>query len=116
MEEQYPTSEVTDHKIIMKDIENNEVPLPERILVVSPNSFTVDQLLSYTSTLLGDTTKLLRLGHSLENASLNSKYSIDHLSGSIALTKSSENKQAFEHVDDLKRRLLESSPILFLSF
>ena len=42
MGEQYPTAETSDHKIIMKDIEKNEVPLPEKILVVSPNSFTVD--------------------------------------------------------------------------
>ncbi len=42
MDEQYPTSEKTDRKIVMKDIEVNEVPLPNRILVVSPNSFTVD--------------------------------------------------------------------------
>lgn len=42
MDEQYPTSEQSDHKIVMKDIENKEAPLPQRIIVISPNSFTVD--------------------------------------------------------------------------
>jgi hypothetical protein len=42
MGEQYPTAETTDRKILMKAIVPNEVPLPEKIMVVSPNSFTVD--------------------------------------------------------------------------
>jgi hypothetical protein len=52
MDEQYPTSESTDRKIIMKEIENQEVPLPERIMIVSPNSFTVDQLIRKTAHIL----------------------------------------------------------------
>lgn len=85
MGEQYPTSETTDHKIIMKEKEKNEVPLPEKILFVSPNSFTVDQLLIKSAKMLGPNLKLLRLGHSLTNQDLNKKYSIDHLSGSVGL-------------------------------
>jgi hypothetical protein len=85
MGEQYPTSETTDRKIIMKDKEKNEVPLPEKILFVSPNSFTVDQLLVKSAKILGPDFKLLRLGHSLTSQELNKKYSIDHLSGSVGL-------------------------------
>ncbi len=85
MGEQYPTSETTDRKIIMKEKEKNEVPLPEKILFVSPNSFTVDQLLIKSTKILGPNFKLLRLGHSLTNQDLNKKYSIDYLSGSVGL-------------------------------
>jgi hypothetical protein len=53
MGEQYPTSETTDKKVIMKDIVKNEVPLPQKVLVVSPNSFTVDLLLTKTAKILG---------------------------------------------------------------
>ena len=65
MGEQYPTSETTDRKIIMKEKDKNEVPLPAKILFVSPNSFTVDQLLVKSAKTLGPHFKLLRLGHSL---------------------------------------------------
>lgn len=50
-------------------------------MIVSPNSFTVDNLLQKAAHLLGDSVKLLRLGHSLTNEDLNKKYSIETLSG-----------------------------------
>ena len=90
MGEQYPTSETSDKKVIMKDIVKNEVPLPQKVLVVSPNSFTVDLLLTKTAKILGPNYKLLRLGHSLTNQDLNKKYSIDHLSGSTGLKERSD--------------------------
>lgn len=104
-EEQYPTSEQTDRKIILKPKEADEVPLPKKILVVSPNSFTVDQLLSKTVQTVGESIKLLRLGHSLNEQELNKKYSLDHLSGAI-LAKAGEHS---EKVDALKYQILEKT-------
>lgn len=93
----------------MKDIEKNEVPLPEKILVVSPISFTVDLLLTKTAKVLGPNFKLLRLGHSLTNQDLNKKYSIDHLSGSVGL------KERSEQVDQLRKNLVDNCHVLFIS-
>ena len=65
--EQYPISEQTDRKIVLKAVNLDEIPLPEKILVVSPNSFTVDLLLSKTAKQIDPKFKLLRLGHSLSD-------------------------------------------------
>ena len=81
----------------MKAIVPIEVPLPQKIMIVSPNSFSVDQLLTKTADLLGPSCNLLRLGHSLTNQVLNNKYSIDHLSGSINL------KEKSGQVDEAKK-------------
>lgn len=89
----------------MKDIENKEIPLPQRILVVSPNAFTVDLLLKKTAHLMQDSVKLLRLGHSLTDNALNKKYSIDHLSGSLSLNSGERS----EKVDELKKTLVEKT-------
>jgi len=48
---------------------------------VSPNAFTVDLLLGKADSRFGKDFKMLRLGHSLGNADLNKKYSIEHLAG-----------------------------------
>ena len=93
----------------MKEKEKNEVPLPEKILFVSPNSFTVDQLLIKSAKILGPTFKLLRLGHSLTNQELNKKYSIDHLSGSVGL------KDRNDQVDLARKHLVEECNVLFIS-
>lgn len=93
----------------MKAKEKNEVPLPSKILFVSPNSFTVDQLLINSAKSLGPNFKLLRLGHSLTNQELNKKYSIDHLSGSVGL------KERNDKVDQVRKQLVDDCHILFIS-
>jgi hypothetical protein len=71
------------------------VVLPEKILFVSPNSYTVDQLLHKAEKTCG--AKMLRLGNSLSDNALNKKYSIDYLSGG-----SNQDKERSEQVDDAK--------------
>jgi hypothetical protein len=70
-EEQYPTSEQTDRKIVLRVVPADEVPLPDKILVVSPNSYTVDNLLQKVSKSVEGQVKLLRIGHSLSDQELN---------------------------------------------
>ncbi|TNV82488.1 hypothetical protein FGO68_gene10529 [Halteria grandinella] len=105
--DQYPTAEQTDRKVILQPQKQDEVPLPQRILYVSPNSYTVDQLLLKLS---GEKYSMLRIGHSINDEALNKKYSIDHLSGAI------HQKEHTEKVDQAKYALLESAQIVFLSF
>ncbi len=42
MKDQYPTSDLTDKKILLKPKDKDQTKPPERILVVAPNSATVD--------------------------------------------------------------------------
>ena len=59
-----------------------------------------------------DKVKLLRLGRSLTDEVLNKKYSIDYLSGAIQQSKDERSEQ----VDEMKRRLVDQTQVLFLSF
>ena len=45
MRDQYPSSEVSDKKIILKPKDKDETQPPEKILVVATNGGSVDQLL-----------------------------------------------------------------------
>jgi hypothetical protein len=99
-EEQYPTSEQTDKKIVLRVVPADEVPLPEKILVVSPNSYTVDNLLQKVSKSMERRVKLLRIGHSLSDQELNSKFSIENLSGSNLIKGALGEKQ--DAIDEAK--------------
>ena len=85
MRDQYPSSEVSDRKIILKPKDKDETQPPEKILIVSTNGSSIDQLILLAESFeLHKTYKLLRIGHSLSNEALNRKYSIDHIVGSLA--------------------------------
>ena len=72
---------MTDQKIILKPPSDYTLPLPEKILFISPNSFSTDQLIKSMEKIAGNSIKMLRIGHSLSNQELNKKYSIEILSG-----------------------------------
>lgn len=82
MKEQYPISEMTDNKIILKPKEDDSILPPEKILIVAPNSGCLDQLLDIALQYgIQKQAIILRLGRSLSRDDLNKKFSIESLSG-----------------------------------
>ena len=61
MTEQYPKSEQTDKKVLLKPKEKDETIPPEKILLVSANSSTVDKMLFLAESFKLNV-KMLRIG------------------------------------------------------
>ncbi|CDW81163.1 UNKNOWN [Stylonychia lemnae] len=111
MKEQYPTSDFTDKKILLKAKEKDQTKPPERIVLLSPNSLTVDKHLSIIQQLgLDKTMNIIRIGHSNHDESLNKKFSIEYLSGA-----NMKKTQKDEALDQVKEDLLRQSQVVLMA-
>eukprot|EP00347_Sterkiella_histriomuscorum_P019777 403340332 len=111
MGEMYPTSDQTDNKILLKPIEKDQTRPPEKIVIVSPNSLTVDNHLRMIEKLgLDKQVNILRIGHSNHDDELNKKYSIEYLSGGI-----NKKTQKDEALDQVKEDLMRQAQIIFIA-
>jgi hypothetical protein len=83
----FPKSTHTDHFVTLKSLKTDEIPVPKRILIVSPTSHGLDSILDkLDKNEWSKSVKIVRVGKSHHREDLNDKYTIN-LSEEVANDK-----------------------------